>query len=78
MWNDNFFSILLFYFFFLFFPFILHLDAIKMHRILNRDLDERISARQNLILREQELQNSMTFRSWIEQKQDDSSKEFGR
>lgn len=44
MWNDNFFSILLFYFFFLFFPFILHLDAIKMHRILNRDLDERISS----------------------------------
>lgn len=48
-----------------------------MHRILNRDLDERISTRQNLILHEQELQNSMTFRSWIEQKQDDSSKEFG-
>lgn len=47
-----------------------------MHRILNRDLDERISARQNLILREQELvQNSMTFRSRIEQKQDDSSKD---
>lgn len=47
-----------------------------MHRILNRDLDERIFARQNLILREQELvQNSMTFRSRIEQKQDDSSKD---
>lgn len=62
----------LFFFFFLFFP----LDAIKMHRILNRDLDERIFARQNLILREQELvQNSMTFRSRIEQKQDDSSKD---
>lgn len=50
------------------------LDAIKMHRILNRDLDERISARQNLILREQELQNTMThgssknkMRLWFEQ-----------